>query len=369
VSTRTLEEAAVGVVHQAAVVTPSILFLPHLQVLMRTGYEQLRTVIMGAIERLPLSVLLLVTSDVSISQLPPGAPEFLQHHGVGHALNIPLTPPNAAARRLAYERALKHLNGIVPVPRPRQLAGESNADEELVLAPLARNPAQEAAKAAREAMAGGNYVRAVGCLRRAMSLNHKDSALKDMLKTAEAQVQHQREEARKLLLNLRLDLREIIDSIEKNRKFKMFMHPVSPEDAPDYYETINNPMDVENIRAKNDNREYEDVDAFMHDVSLILQNAKAYNSAASEEGAEIIARAHAFVDFVERRVDDSDAREFSKLYAALRERGAGAAVRGYGGGQASASTSANSAGGSTQYSSGRGGGHPSRRSRSDVVDW
>lgn len=50
VSTRTLEEAAVNAVHQAAVVAPSILFLPHLQVLMRTGYEQLRTIIMGAIE-------------------------------------------------------------------------------------------------------------------------------------------------------------------------------------------------------------------------------------------------------------------------------------------------------------------------------
>ena len=59
----------------------------------------------------------------------------------------------------------------------------------------------------------------------------------------------EREEARKLLLNLRLDLREIIDAVEKNRKFKMFMHPVSPEDVPDYYEKVDNPMDVENIRA------------------------------------------------------------------------------------------------------------------------
>ena len=64
---------------------------------MRTGYEQLRTIIMGALEQLPLSVLLLVTSDVPAGQLPPGAPEFLAHHGVGHALNIPLTPPNDAA--------------------------------------------------------------------------------------------------------------------------------------------------------------------------------------------------------------------------------------------------------------------------------
>ena len=161
---------------------------------------------MGAgvyIRRLPLSVLLLVTSDVPVAQLPPGAPEFLQHHGVGHALyatlvfpsqqyrdfmvtlpvltvfrawlhsNIPLTPPNAAARRLAYERALKYLNEIVPVPQPQQLNEPCTGHEELALAPLTRNPAQEAAKAAREAMAGGNYVRAVSCLRRAMSLNHK----------------------------------------------------------------------------------------------------------------------------------------------------------------------------------------------------
>jgi hypothetical protein len=102
--------------------------------------------------------------------------------------NIPLTPPNAAARRLAYERALKHLNEVVPVPQVQQL--ETGSIEDLVLAPVTRNPAQEAAKAAREAMTGGNYVRAVGCLRRAMSLNRNDGALKDMLKTAEAQVQH-----------------------------------------------------------------------------------------------------------------------------------------------------------------------------------
>jgi hypothetical protein len=43
------------------------------------------------VRRLPLSVLLLVTSDVPISQLPPGAPEFLQHHGVGHALCVILS--------------------------------------------------------------------------------------------------------------------------------------------------------------------------------------------------------------------------------------------------------------------------------------
>lgn len=108
----------------------------------------------------------------------------------------------------------------------------------------------------------------------------------------------------------------------------------------------------------------------MHDVILILKNAKTYHSAASEEGAEIIARAHAFVDFVERRVDDSDAREFSKLYTALRERGAGAAVRGYGGSRASSATSTSNPGTGRQFGSVSGArSQTSRRSRSDVVDW
>jgi tetratricopeptide (TPR) repeat protein len=105
--------------------------------------------------------------------------------------NLPLKPPNDAARRLAYESALKHLNEVVPVPQPVQLSnGPGAGQEELALAPLTRNPAEEAAKAAREAMAGGNYVRAVGCLRRALSLNRDDRALKDMLKSAEAQCDH-----------------------------------------------------------------------------------------------------------------------------------------------------------------------------------
>ena len=48
--------------------------------------------------------------------------------------------------------------------------------------------------------------------------DHTDAALKDALKTTEAQIVHQNEEARKLLLSLRLELREIVECIEKNRE-------------------------------------------------------------------------------------------------------------------------------------------------------
>ena len=62
---------------EAARVTPSIIFMPHLQNWLRQGYEQLRTVLLGALEALTLSVLLLVTSDVPRGQLQPAAEIFL----------------------------------------------------------------------------------------------------------------------------------------------------------------------------------------------------------------------------------------------------------------------------------------------------
>ena len=50
--------------------------------------------------------------------------------------------------------------------------------------------------------------------------------LTDALKTAEAQIVHQNEEARKLLLSLRLELREIVECIEKNReRTSLFCQP------------------------------------------------------------------------------------------------------------------------------------------------
>ena len=70
----------------------------------------------------------------------------------------------------------------------------------------------------------------------------------------------------------------------------MFLHPIDLEEAPDYYEVVSQPMDVETIRAKNDSREYEDLDAFRKDVALVLDNAKAYNSHSTEQVSTETAR-------------------------------------------------------------------------------
>ena len=56
-----------------------------------------------------------------------------------------------------------------------------------------------------------------------------------------------------------------------------FMHPVDPNEAPDYYEIIKNPMDFTTIRRKLEMSQYQDWDDFNADMYLIRDNCYAYN--------------------------------------------------------------------------------------------
>jgi SpoVK/Ycf46/Vps4 family AAA+-type ATPase len=319
-NSRSLEEAAVTTARQAGQMTPSILYLPHFQVLMRTAYEGVRTALWCALERLPSSVLLLVTSDVPLERLPPGAEPFLAHHGVGQSFEVKVDPPKDDARRVAFTESFNALNTFVAIP-----VDTSGTLPVLPVAPIVHDPCADALKEAQLMYNAEKYVSAAKVLRSALAYHDKDASLAQALKIAEANIKNQRDHARKVLLDLRFEIRDILESIEKQRRFKMFMHPVDPDIAPDYYALVETPVDVEMIRAKNDDGHYSDTQSFFADIEMILRNAKAYNSSSSEQGAEIIARAHAFVDFVERRLDNSDAVKLAKEYHRLQECGVGLA--------------------------------------------
>ena len=57
------------------------------------------------------------------------------------------------------------------------------------------------------------------------------------------------------------------------------MSPVDPEDVPDYYEVVEEPMDLETMRQKVDTHRYETKDMFLADINLIKHNAELYNPA------------------------------------------------------------------------------------------
>jgi len=58
-----------------------------------------------------------------------------------------------------------------------------------------------------------------------------------------------------------------------------FEHPVTPEEAPDYFEVIKTPIDLETIQKRLDtNNYYITEDIFFADLRRMLENCKTYNN-------------------------------------------------------------------------------------------
>ena len=57
----------------------------------------------------------------------------------------------------------------------------------------------------------------------------------------------------------------------------MFTKPVDVEEAPDYYEIIKKPMDLETMMTLIDRHQYVCAREFLDDIDLICRNALEYN--------------------------------------------------------------------------------------------
>ncbi|XP_078310623.1 uncharacterized protein LOC111136248 isoform X2 [Crassostrea virginica] len=60
-----------------------------------------------------------------------------------------------------------------------------------------------------------------------------------------------------------------------------FLEPVDPEDAPDYYSIIKNPMDFGTIKKKLESLSYSDYEDFHSDMLLVRDNCRLYNPPGS----------------------------------------------------------------------------------------
>lgn len=56
-----------------------------------------------------------------------------------------------------------------------------------------------------------------------------------------------------------------------------FLQPVSRKEVPDYYEVIEEPMDLSTMEVKLENNAYETFDDFIYDCRLIFNNCRQYN--------------------------------------------------------------------------------------------
>jgi len=138
----------------------------------------------------------------------------------------------------------------------------------------------------------------------------------------QANLQQEREEE-VYLRQLRIEIREFLSRIIMDRRFKMFSRPVDPEDAPDYYDIIRNPIDLSMISQANDNGKYMTLVQMVQHIDILVRNAIDYNPPHTEEGALILRRAHALMDFTHAWADSLDSdlvKECNTIYERRLER-------------------------------------------------
>ncbi|XP_045827271.1 ATPase family AAA domain-containing protein At1g05910 isoform X4 [Trifolium pratense] len=258
-SAKTPEEALVHIFGEARRTTPSILYLPQFDVWWETAHEQLRAVLLTMLEELPsdLPILLLGTSSAALADVEEVPTSVFPHRSV-YQVNMPSTED----RTSFFDRLIEAAMSIL-LERISKKSQDTGRLSELPRAPkLASGPKASELKAKVEAE------------------------------------QH-------ALRRLRMCLRDVCNRILYDKRFNAFHFPVSDEDAPNYRDIIQNPMDIATILQHVDNGNYITCAAFLQDVDLIVSNAKAYNG-DDYNGTRIVSRACELRDAVHGMLSQMD---------------------------------------------------------------
>ncbi|XP_068148302.1 LOW QUALITY PROTEIN: nucleosome-remodeling factor subunit NURF301 [Drosophila tropicalis] len=80
-----------------------------------------------------------------------------------------------------------------------------------------------------------------------------------------------------LTLNEVGELKILIKQIQSHKSAWPFMEPVDPEEAPDYYKIIKEPMDLKQMEKKLESNSYSKLSEFIGDMTKIFDNCRYYN--------------------------------------------------------------------------------------------
>lgn len=78
------------------------------------------------------------------------------------------------------------------------------------------------------------------------------------------------------------ELRRLIKQIQAHKSAWPFVEPVDPTEAPDYYKVIKEPMDLQKIENKINERIYNKLSEFIGDMTKIFDNCRYYNPKESQ---------------------------------------------------------------------------------------
>ncbi|KAL3875950.1 hypothetical protein ACJMK2_033849 [Sinanodonta woodiana] len=72
-------------------------------------------------------------------------------------------------------------------------------------------------------------------------------------------------------------LQRLMSSMHSHKMAWPFLEPVDPDEVPDYYAIVKEPMDLNTLQSNLDNREYVRLADFVKDVTKIFDNCRLYN--------------------------------------------------------------------------------------------
>lgn len=256
---RSAEEALVTAFREAARSVPSILYLPHLHLWWASASLTLRTTLVIALKDLPsdLPLLVLATAEEEFNNLPP---DVIELFGDLHHLHA----PSEDCRREMFAPVIQAAQAQ---PKMSEAAAKKRQRQK-ILEVLPKAPAPQPKPLSKDEIA--------------RKLQSEDRYIR----------------------MLRMEMRDFAENLLRDRRFKPFWTPVDPTSAPDYYDIIKIPMDIQKIAANIDNGRYPTVLAMVNDFDIMVRNAIQYNPPNTEVGAAILRRAHGLIDIVHAWVDN-----------------------------------------------------------------
>ncbi|OSD06821.1 Bromodomain-domain-containing protein [Trametes coccinea BRFM310] len=75
----------------------------------------------------------------------------------------------------------------------------------------------------------------------------------------------------------RAAMEKLLSDLQGHSAAWPFLTPVDPQEVADYYDVIAHPMDLSTMEHKLETNQYTDVDAFLDDAQLIIDNCRTYN--------------------------------------------------------------------------------------------
>ncbi|XP_037984074.1 LOW QUALITY PROTEIN: ATPase family AAA domain-containing protein 2-like [Motacilla alba alba] len=225
------DETCVQLMREAQRSAPSIIYVPQISSWWDTVGTTLRSVFTTLLQSIPrfTPVLFLATSNVQLRDLPEEI-KALFNNEYEEVFRIPR--PTCAERRRFFEDLV-----MKQAAQPPALKNNTTC-QPLEVLPVAPPPKPR--------------------------------------KLTEEEIRQLEEQEEDTLRELRIYLRDVAQRLVIDKRFKAFTKPIVSEEAPNYKDTIKQPMDLSTVLSKIDMHQYLTARDFLKDIDLICSNALEY---------------------------------------------------------------------------------------------